>query len=111
MLPLCGNKTQNERFREQINASIPLKKQLWQQTIQCKSINQAAVLNRYTGVSVKNMLIWAENVKSGDTENLEARAAAYYWKNIFPSIDNFTRGRDGIFPNNQIGRASCRERV
>ena len=28
MLPLCGNTTQSERFREQIDASLPLKKQL-----------------------------------------------------------------------------------
>ena len=41
MLPLCGNTTQSERFRHQIEASLPLKKQLWQQTIQCKINNQA----------------------------------------------------------------------
>lgn len=31
LLPLTGNTTQNERFRDQINASVPLRKQLWQQ--------------------------------------------------------------------------------
>ena len=45
MLPLYGNTTQNERFREQLAASLPLKKQLWQQTIQMKINNQAAVLS------------------------------------------------------------------
>ena len=40
MLPLCGNTTQNERFRDQLDASLPLKKQLWQQTIQFKIRNQ-----------------------------------------------------------------------
>jgi len=40
MLPLCGNTTQNERFRNQLDASLPLKKQLWQQTIQAKITNQ-----------------------------------------------------------------------
>ncbi len=30
MLPLCGNATQSERFRDQIEASLPLRKQLWQ---------------------------------------------------------------------------------
>lgn len=34
MLPLSGNTTQSERFRAQIDSSLPLKKQLWQQTIQ-----------------------------------------------------------------------------
>lgn len=101
MLPLCGNTTQNERFRNQIEASLPLKKQLWQQTIQQKIRNQAKVLQSQN-IIADNMLIWAEKVKSGDSENLEARAAAYYWKNIFPTIDNFKRGRDGIPPNNLL---------
>lgn len=101
MLPLCGNTTQNERFRNQIEASLPLKKQLWQQTIQQKIRNQAKVLQSQN-ILAENMLIWAEKVKSGDSENLEARAAAYYWKNIFPTIDNFKRGRDGIPPNNLL---------
>lgn len=101
MLPLCGNTTQNERFRTQIDASLPLKKQLWQQTVQAKIKNQAALLHE-RGVVVSNMLIWSDKVKSGDSDNLEARAAAYYWKNIFPFIDDFTRGRDGVPPNNLL---------
>lgn len=101
MLPLCGNTTQSERFRQQIEASLPLKKQLWQQTIKTKIENQAAILKKYTGTEVRCMNIWAADVKSGDTENMEARAAAYYWKNLFP-IDNFTRDREGIPPNNLL---------
>ena len=34
LLPLVGNTTQNERFRDQLDASQPLRKQLWQQTMQ-----------------------------------------------------------------------------
>ncbi len=41
MLPLEGHTVQSERFRWQIEASLPLKKQLWQQTIQAKIRNQA----------------------------------------------------------------------
>lgn len=44
MLPLYGNTTQNERFRQQLDASLPLIKQLWQQTVRMKIENQAAVL-------------------------------------------------------------------
>ena len=101
MLPLYGNSTQNERFRHQLDASLPLKKQLWQQTIKAKIENQAAVLKRYTHEETKCMFIWASDVKSGDSENLEARAAAYYWKNLF-SIEGFTRDREGIAPNNLL---------
>lgn len=102
MLPLYGNTVQNERFRNQIDASLPLKKQLWQQTVQCKIANQAAVLEYVTGQVHNNMLVWADSVRSGDTENMEARAAAYYWKNIFPASPHFVRGRDEDDPNNLL---------
>lgn len=102
MLPLSGNTTQNERFRNQIESSLPLKKQLWQQTIQAKIYNQAKVLKLIKGIDARNMFAWINNVKSGDSENLEGRAAAYYWKTLFSNIDNFTRERDGVFPNSLL---------
>lgn len=102
MLPLYGNTTQNERFRYQLDASVPLKKQLWQQTIKMKINNQASVLQICKNEEVKCMRVWADNVKSGDPENLEARAAAYYWKGMFADIDGFTREREGIPPNNLL---------
>ena len=101
MLPLYGNTTQNERFRHQLEASLPLKKQLWQQTIKVKIENQAAVLKKCTGEEIRCMKVWASEVKSGDSDNMEARAAAYYWKNLFP-IEGFNRDRDGISPNNLL---------
>lgn len=102
MLPLCGNTTQNERFRTQIEASLPLQKQLWQQTIQCKIRNQALVLALLRGSVVKNMYVWADDVKSGDSTNLEARAAVYYWANLFPEFPDFIRGQEGPPPNNLL---------
>lgn len=102
MLPLCGNTTQNERFRCQLDASLPLKKQLWQQTVQYKIRNQAAVLQMTHGSVARNMLAWAADVKSGDNDNLEARAAVFYWRNLFADIPNFTREREGIAPNNLL---------
>ncbi len=103
MLPLCGNTIQSERFQCQISASQPLRKQLWQQTIKAKIENQARVLSICSQVEVGCMQRWSEDVKSGDSDNLEARAAAYYWKNFFspiPSLKDFTRDRDGMPPNN-----------
>lgn len=102
LLPLEGNTIQSERFANQIDASLPLKKQLWQQTVQAKIRNQASVLKRLSGVEVGCMLAWANDVKSGDSDNLEGRAAAYYWKNIFPSLPGFTRDREGEMPNNLL---------
>ena len=95
MLPLAGNTIQNERFRLQIDASLPLKKQLWQQTIEAKIRNQAAMLKYTTGEIHNNMLKWSESVRSGDVENMEARAAVYYWKTIFPDNPYFVRDHEG----------------
>lgn len=101
-LPLVGNTTQNERFRDQLNASIPLRKQLWQQTIQCKIKNQATVLKEFSSVETRCMEVWANDVRSGDPDNLEARAAVYYWKNLFSHIPDFVRAREGVAPNNLL---------
>lgn len=100
LMPLSGNSEQNERFRAQLDASVPLKKNLWQQTIQAKINNQAALLAE-RGIAHQNMLYWAKEVTSGDTLNHEARAAAYYWQNLF-EIEEFNRYRNGIPPNNLL---------
>lgn len=105
MLPLCGNTIQSERFQQQISASLPLRKQLWQQTIKTKITNQAKVLAVCSMAETRCMSKWSEDVKSGDSENIEARAAAYYWKKLFSGIkglETFTRNRDGIEPNNLL---------
>ncbi len=102
LLPLCGNTTQNERFRQQLDASVPLKKQLWQQTVKAKIENQASVLQACVGGEVNCMHVWANEVKSGDTDNMEARAAAFYWKTLFGHIEGFTRDREGVPPNNLL---------
>jgi CRISP-associated protein Cas1 len=100
ILSLDGHSEQNERFKRQIEASLPLKKNLWQQTVQAKITNQASLLNSRS-VSVENMLYWAKEVSSGDKKNHEARAAAYYWKHLFQDGD-FRRDRYGEAPNNLL---------
>lgn len=105
MLPLCGNTVQSERFRDQLDASVPLRKQLWQQTVKAKIDNQAAVLAACSGAETGCMRRWSADVRSGDPDNLEGRAAAYYWKSLFagvPGLSDFTRDRQGIPPNNLL---------
>ncbi len=105
MLPLCGNSIQSERFRDQIDASQPLKKQLWQQTVKAKVDNQAAVLADFAKAETGCMRRWSADIRSGDPDNLEGRAAAYYWRQLFKniqSLDGFTRDRDGMPPNNLL---------
>lgn len=48
------------------------------------------------------MRAWMNDVRSGDPENLEARTAAYYWKNLFPKYPDFVRDREGTPPNNLL---------
>ncbi len=100
MLPLEGHTVQSERFQDQLSASLPLRKQLWQQTIQQKILNQAALLRELYNVETGNMQQWANEVRSDDSTNLEGRAAAFYWSQMFPKMRGFTRGRDGLYPNN-----------
>lgn len=103
LYPLESNTLQSERFAVQLTASVPLKKQLWQQTVQAKIQNQASLL-KSIGVDIEPMLYWARSVKSGDPDNYEGRAAAYYWKNIFDGFTgkSFTRGRYDEEPNNLL---------
>ncbi len=100
-LNLDGNTLQSAKFKAQIDASVPLKKGLWQQTIVAKIGNQAALLAR-EHVPNKLLLNYAKEVKSGDGEGHEAKAAGYYWKNLFPDFLRFTRDRYGDPPNNLL---------
>lgn len=100
-MPLESNTLQSERFKAQIEATEPLKKQLWQQTVKAKIQNQSAVFKKW---NIKNtyLINAAQNVKSNDADNDEAKAAAYYWGHLFPEAWQFFRRRDGPPPNNLL---------
>ncbi|MCM8820209.1 MAG: type II CRISPR-associated endonuclease Cas1 [Candidatus Omnitrophica bacterium] len=99
MLPFEGHHTQTQRMHAQINASEPLKKNLWMQTIQAKIYNQAILLEKQ-GVHHHPLHYFMKTVKSGDSSNREAAAANYYWSKLFANIPNFTRDAKGAYPNN-----------
>lgn len=101
LLNLDGHTQQTEVFRAQIEASEPLRKNLWMQCVQAKLRNQAAVLDQ-VGVGGDALREFARNVRSGDPDNLEARGAAYYWRHLFPAHLNFIRHRNGDPPNNLL---------
>lgn len=98
-LPLDGHSEQTERIRTQFNASQPLKKQLWQQTVRAKIQNQAMVLNQF-GSESKRLFKLQNEVLSGDSGNCEAIAAAFYWKQLYGI--HFTRARGIKTPNGQL---------
>jgi len=100
LLPMHGHTEHTERIRFQLEASLPLKKNLWQQTVTAKINNQAGLLKE-KGVAIQKLQHLAKNVNSGDTGNHEAQAAAYYWQHLF-HIPDFNRTQVGIPPNNLL---------
>ncbi len=96
LLHLDTNYVQTERFKLQIAASEPLKKQLWKQTIQAKIQNQALLLKKIRQ-NPTPLLTKRRMVKSGDISNEEAKAARIYWKLLMG--DEFIRERFGAAPN------------
>ncbi len=113
LFPLDGNTLQSERYRHQVDASEPLKKQLWQQTIKAKIRNQGQLFKQL-GLNDEALKNYATKVLSGDTTNEEAQAARHYWKYLFSSNklpaaianigngvgeESFTRDRLGMPPN------------
>jgi len=101
LLPLDVHSIQQERFTAQVEAALPLKKQLWQQTVTVKIENQLSLLmslSRDSGA----MSSYAGRVKSGDADNCEGKAAQIYWSRLFPAELGFSRKRDGDPPNNLL---------
>lgn len=96
---LDTHQTQTEHFRAQVEASEPLKKQLWKQTVKAKIRNQASMLD-FADQEGEALRYMARQVKSGDTTNEEGSAARYYWNRLFG--DDFTRHRFGSPPNNAL---------
>jgi CRISPR-associated protein Cas1 len=90
MLNLDGHTLQSKKFKAQTEAAVPLKKQLWQQTVRSKILNQAALLEKL-GKQAAVLKTLAREVKSGDPENAEGLAAQYYWPRLVD--ENFIRGR------------------
>jgi CRISPR-associated protein Cas1 len=101
MIPIAGHTLHTAVLKEQMNASEPLNKQLWQQTVKAKIENQASALSSLN-VNIEPMDLFARKVRSGDPGNLEGRAATYYWKNFFPQEFEFVRDPEGAHPNNYL---------
>lgn len=86
LLPFHQYFRQGEIARLQIAASLPTKKRIWQALVRQKILNQADVLTRVGApgaAELREMSRWA---RSGDPDNVEARAARFYWQNLFPDF-------------------------
>ena len=76
-----GHHAQSGRIRDQLNATLPLKKNLWRQIVRQKILMQAAVLNAHHQ-STSRLQMLSKNIKSGDSTNIEAQAARIYWRSL-----------------------------
>jgi CRISP-associated protein Cas1 len=101
LMPISGNSIQNERFRAQLDATEPLKKQLWAQTVSQKIKNQSCLLEKL-GINASYLNPLYRNVKSGDSDNYEATAAVFFWQKLFAHVNGFIRYREGPPPNNYL---------
>ena len=92
LLPLVGHHLQARRFVAQAAASVPTKKRLWRQIVRAKIELQAHTLETLHGDSagVRPLM---RLVRSGDPENVEARAARAYWPLLFAD-DDFRRDHE-----------------
>jgi CRISPR-associated protein Cas1 len=93
LLPLEAHFTQGERFAQQTRISDPTRKRLWQSIVKAKVHAQARVLMELRGDDA-GLDELAGNVRSGDPDNLEARASRRYWPALFRD-PTFRRRRFG----------------
>ncbi len=99
LLPISNQTQQVTRLRAQINASKPLCKRLWQQIVIAKVRAQAAP-PEVDDRTRRKLLNLADEVKSGDTSNVEAQAAKVYWAAWRAEFKGFARNPDGDDPIN-----------
>jgi CRISPR-associated protein Cas1 len=97
LLPLASHFVQGERFAKQAQASLPLRKRLWQSLVKAKITAQARVLQelRADDAGLSELL---PKVRSGDPANVEAEASRRYWPALFADPD-FRRSRYGARQN------------
>jgi CRISPR-associated protein Cas1 len=91
LMPLDGHHAQGARLRAQWQAKAPLIKQAWKQVVIAKIQMQAAALEAH-GQAHAPLEMMARKVSSGDSTNLEAQAARYYWPLMMG--EDFRRNRN-----------------
>lgn len=82
ILPLSSHYAQAQVFEIQSRLSAPSKKRVWRSLVKAKIMAQAKVLTLVRGEDF-GLFRLAQEVKSGDTTNVEGRAARKYWVSLF----------------------------
>lgn len=82
MLPVSGNFEQAARLRAQADVSLPKRKKIWQDMVRAKIRAQARCLEMAGHSDHAALAKLVHLVRSGDPDNVEARAARYYWPRL-----------------------------
>ncbi len=90
--PIEGHHVQALRMRRQLEASLPLRKRLWQSVVKAKITQQVRTL-QLLGMPGDRLEPLIRRVRSGDPDNVEAQAARQYWPMLFG--EDFRRDRFG----------------
>lgn len=82
-LPFLPHSRTTRLMRRQLDVARPLAKQAWANIVRRKVENQAACLRRAGRQGIDRLESYARRVRSGDAENLEGQAAAFYFVAMF----------------------------
>lgn len=93
LAPLSTNSQVVPRIDAQIEASLPFKKRLWKVVVCAKIRAQAS--NLAEECDRRHLLALVRRVKSGDSSNVEAHAAKFYWSKWLEADVGFHRDSQG----------------
>jgi len=82
-LPFLPHSRTTRLMRLQLDVARPLAKQAWANIVRRKIENQAACLRLAGRKGVDRMESYARRVRSGDADNLEGQAAAFYFVQLY----------------------------
>ena len=94
LLPFHINYAQAEVSHLQFAAPGVLRRRLWRRTVRAKILNQAAVLEKAESTNFRVLRNLVRQVKPGDPDNIEARAARRYWPSLFPAFRRDSEASD-----------------
>ena len=92
VLPMARHSRHFKMLTAQLAMTKPRQNRIWQQIVKQKITNQAMCLKMCGKENADLLYHMIKRVQSGDKTNVEAQAAALYFKSLFGS--GFTRGAD-----------------
>jgi CRISP-associated protein Cas1 len=96
LVSLDGHHRHAGRARAQTESALPLRKRVWRDLVRAKVAEQARSLDPTDPTGRDGLLKLVTKVRSGDPDNIEARAARYYWPRLFGPEFRRDRARQGL---------------